>query len=68
MSDYIMIAVAVVKYVYGGRKTSPVLQYYADIIYIVKTCLFKYIENFTTKKKKKFQIKKSDIFMFLLKT
>ena len=38
--------------------------------YITKTCLFKYTENFTTKKKKKkkkkknenFQIKKSDIF------
>ena len=31
---------------------------------ITKTCLFKYIENFTTKKIKKenFQIKKTDIF------
>ena len=37
----------------------------ADAIFITKTRLFKYIENFTTKKKKKnenFQIKKSYIF------
>ena len=30
--------------------------------YITKTCLFKYIENFTTKKTWKFSDKKSDIF------
>ena len=29
---------------------------------ITKTRLFKYIENFTTKKNENFQIKKSDIF------
>ena len=29
---------------------------------ITKTCLFKYIENFTSKKTENFQIKKSDIF------
>ena len=29
---------------------------------ITKTCLFKYTENFTTKKNENFQIKKSDIF------
>ena len=29
---------------------------------ITKTCLFKYIENFTTKKIENFQIKKIDIF------
>ena len=29
---------------------------------ITKTCLFKYTENFTTKKIKKIQIKNSDIF------
>ena len=35
---------------------------------IMKTCLFKYIENFTTKKEN-FQINNSDIFfIFLLKT
>ena len=28
----------------------------------MKTYLFKYIENFTTKKKENFQIKNSDIF------
>ena len=28
----------------------------------MKTCLFKYIENFTTKKNENFQIKNSDIF------
>ena len=32
------------------------------ICYIKKTCLFKYTENFTTKKNENFQIKKSDIF------
>ena len=31
---------------------------------ITKTCLFKYTENFTTKKIKIFQIKNSDIFQF----
>ena len=31
-------------------------------IFITKTRLFKYIENFTTKKKENFQIKISDIF------
>ena len=30
--------------------------------HITKTCLFNYIENLTTKKKKNFQIKNSDIF------
>ena len=36
---------------------------------ITKTCLFKYIENFTTKKKEDFQLKKILIFSkFLLKT
>ena len=30
--------------------------------YITKTCLFKYTENFTTKKTENFQIKSSDIF------
>ena len=36
---------------------------------ITKTCLFKYTENFTTKKNENFQIKKkSDFFVFLLKT
>ena len=35
---------------------------------ITKTRLFKYIENFTTKKEGNFQIKTSDIFIFLLKT
>ena len=30
--------------------------------YITKTCLFKYTEEFTTKKIKKIQIKNSDIF------
>ena len=35
---------------------------------ITKTPLFKYIENFTTKKEKDVQIKNSDIFIFLLKT
>ena len=34
---------------------------------IMKTCLFKYIENFTSKNGK-FQIENSDIFIFLLKT
>ena len=29
---------------------------------ITKTCLFKYIENFTTKKNANFQIKNSDVF------
>ena len=33
-----------------------------DIYRITKTCLFKYIENFTTKKKGKFSDKNSDIF------
>ena len=33
-----------------------------NFLYITKTHLFKYIENFTTKKKENFQIKKSDIF------
>ena len=33
------------------------------IVFITKTRLFKYIENFTTEKKKeKFQLKNSDIF------
>ena len=31
-------------------------------IHIMKTRLFKYTENITTKKPEKFQIKKSDIF------
>ena len=31
--------------------------------FITKTRLFKYIENFTTKKNENFQIKKSDIFL-----
>ena len=31
---------------------------------ITKTCLFKYIENFTTKEKENFQIKNSDIFHY----
>ena len=31
-------------------------------VFITKTRLFKYIENFTSKKKENFQIKKSDIF------
>ena len=31
---------------------------------ITKTRLFKYIENFTTKEKKNFQIKNSDIFHY----
>ena len=35
---------------------------------ITKTCLFKYIENFTTKKGTVSDKKKSDIFIFLLKT
>ena len=42
-----------------------------DISWVItKTRPFKYIENFTTKKKKteNFQIKMSDIFIFLLKT
>ena len=30
---------------------------------ITKTCLFKYIENFTTKKNENFKIKNSDIFL-----
>ena len=30
---------------------------------ITKTCLFKYTENFTTKKRENFQTKKSDIFL-----
>ena len=34
--------------------------------YITKTCLFKYIENFTTKKGK-FSDKNADIFLILLK-
>ena len=33
-----------------------------NIIRITKTCLFKYIENFTSKKLKNIQIKNSDIF------
>ena len=33
----------------------------------MKTCLFKFIENFITKNEN-FQIKSSDIFIFLLKT
>ena len=32
------------------------------IVYITKTCLFKYTETFTTKKNENFQIKNSDIF------
>ena len=31
---------------------------------ITKTCLFKYTENFTTKKNENLQIKKYDIFHF----
>ena len=31
-------------------------------VYITKTCLFKYTDNFTTKKMINFQIKSSDIF------
>ena len=38
----------------------PLLPHLDD--YITKTCLFKYIENFTTKKKRKFSDKNSDIF------
>ena len=40
---------------------------YADRLYIMKTRLFIYIENFTTKTWK-FSDKNSDIFKFLLKT
>ena len=36
--------------------------HHENIPIITKTHLFKYIENFTTKKKENFQIKKSDIF------
>ena len=37
--------------------------------HITKTRLFKYIENFTNKKKENFQMKNSDIFfIYLLKT
>ena len=38
-------------------------EYANDVISvnITKTCLFKYTENFTTKKKENFQIKSSDI-------
>ena len=32
------------------------------IVYIMKICLFKYTETFTTKKNENFQIKNSDIF------
>ena len=35
---------------------------FSDEKLITKTCLFKYIENFTTKKIENFQIKNSDIF------
>ena len=33
-----------------------------NVLFITKTRLFKYIENFTTKKNENFQIKNSDIF------
>ena len=32
---------------------------------ITKTCLFKYIENYTSKKNENFQIKNSDIFFII---
>ena len=46
----------------------PILMPEVFLPYITKTCLFKYIENYTTKKERKFSDKKSDIFIFLLKT
>ena len=39
---------------------------YVGFLIIIKTCIFKYTDNFTTKNEK-FQIKSSDIFIFLLK-
>ena len=56
-----------------------ILKFYVSVTceaYIMKTRLFKFIENFTTKKKKKkkkknpesFQIKILILFIFLLKT
>ena len=42
---------------------------YVHVKFITKTCLFKYTENFTTKKKNEnFQIKNPIFFTFLLKT
>ena len=38
------------------------MKYCSELVFITKTRLFKYIENFTTKKKENFQIKNSDIF------
>ena len=45
-----------------GYKLDFMLQTARLVSYITKTRLFKYIENFTTKKWKKFQIKNSYIF------
>ena len=39
-----------------------------NFVLITKTHLFKYIENFTTKKNENFQIKILIFFIFLLKT
>ena len=39
-----------------------------NLLYITKTRLFKYIENFTSKKIENFQIKTLIFFIFLLKT
>ena len=44
------------------------LQASKEDAYITKTRLFKYIENFTTKKTESFQIKILTFFIFLLKT
>ena len=47
------------KVLFSVRRTA------ALVIHITKTCLFKYIENFTTKKKGKFSDKKHLIFFHI---
>ena len=44
--------------------------WYAETVHVItKICLFKYTENFTTKKKNEnFQIKESDIFLISAQT
>ena len=53
----------VVKFaIYLNRRVFVMLCCYPAADHITKTCLFKYIDNFTTKKPESFHIKNSDIF------